>query len=244
MRFNKQIKIAIGAALAAILTLTVVRGVARRGAVHAVAAEKAAPLTLIIDAGHGGEDGGAVTKSGLLESGLNLDIALRADALAAFFGVKTVLTRDSETLYYSPGATTTRQRKAEDQKRRLALINGTENAVFLSIHQNMYPKPAPYGAQVLFAKTRGSAELGAALQELLVNTLDTSNRRAAERVEDTIFLMNYLECPAVLVECGFMSNPNEEALLRSGAYRLKLAAILTAGFLQQRDELSNLQNTM
>ncbi|MDR0904856.1 MAG: N-acetylmuramoyl-L-alanine amidase [Oscillospiraceae bacterium] len=244
MQTNKQIKIAVGAALAAILTLTVVRGVARHGAVHAVAAEKPAPLTLIIDAGHGGEDGGAVTKSGLTESGLNLDIALRADALAAFFGVKTVLTRDSETLYYSPGATTTRQRKAEDQKRRLALINGTDNAVFLSIHQNMYTKPAPYGAQVLYAKTDGSAELGATMQELLVQTLDASNRRAAERVGDTILLMNYIDCPAVLVECGFLSNPNEEALLRSDAYRLKLAAILTAGFLQQRDELLNLQNTM
>jgi len=235
-------KISIAAILAAILIITIARGIGNRRDAHTAERTAAAvtppPFTLIIDAGHGGEDGGAFTNSGLLESRLNLDIALRADALAAFFGVRTELTRNSEILLYSPENTTTRSRKAEDQRRRLAIVQETANAVFLSIHQNTYQTPSPYGAQVLYAPTQGSEELGVRLQTLLTQTLDPTNRRTAERVADTILLMNNIDCPAVLVECSFMSNPAEAALLQTDKYRTKLAVVLTAAILQSRDELA------
>ena len=238
MTVDKELKVFIAAMMATLAVVTAARGLHHRAATVNATATHKAPFVLIIDAGHGGEDGGAVTSDGLTESSINLDIALRLDSLSAFFGVETVLTRDSETLTYSAESTTTRVRKAEDQKRRIELVRGTPNAVFLSIHQNTYPTAAPYGSQVLFAKTAGSEELGIRLQELLKTTLDASNRRAAERIPESILLMNSIDCPAVLVECGFLSNPAEEALLRTDEHRLKLAVILAAGILQIRETLA------
>ncbi|MDR2421472.1 MAG: N-acetylmuramoyl-L-alanine amidase [Oscillospiraceae bacterium] len=200
-------------------------------------------LTLVIDAGHGGEDGGAVSPSGLTESSVNLDVAARIDCLAAFFGVRTTMTRESEDIAYPDTADTTRKRKAEDQKARLRKIRSAPNAVLISIHQNSYPDPDPSGAQALYAPTEGSLGLAERLQELLVASLDTSNRRAASEIQDTILLMNSVSCPAVLVECAFLSNPREEALLRTDSYRLSLATVITAGFLRSRGELSAVYGT-
>lgn len=194
-------------------------------------------LTLIIDAGHGGDDGGAVSPGGMLESVVNLAVAERIDNLAAFFGVKTVMTRQSQTIAYSQASTTIRERKTEDQYNRLELIKETHNAVFLSIHQNEYSSSGPFGGQALYAGTPGSEEFGKNLQELLIEYLIPGNRRSAERIQGTIFLMNNIECPAVLVECAFLSNAEEEALLRTDNYRLKIATVLTAGFLQNRSDL-------
>ncbi len=194
-------------------------------------------LVLVIDAGHGGDDGGAVSPSGLLESVVNLAVAERVNYLAAFFGVRTVMTRESQEIAYSQASTTIRERKTEDQYNRLDLINSTPNAVFLSIHQNEYTSPEPFGGQALYAGTRGSEEFGKSLQEMLVKHLIPGNRRSADRIQGTIFLMNNIECPAVLVECAFLSNPEEEALLYTDNYRTKIAAVLTAGFLQNREAL-------
>lgn len=197
-------------------------------------------LTLIVDAGHGGSDGGASSDNGLQESIVNLDIALKVDALAAFFGVRTVMTREAEDINYSSQSLTLSQRKSEDQNARLSLINSTKNAVFLSIHQNYYPDPQPFGAQALYAGTEGSEQFGKNLQELMVAHLIPGNRRAAEQIQSTIYLMNNIECPAVLVECAFLSNPEEEALLRTDAYKTKLAVVLVSGFLQNQLELGQL----
>jgi N-acetylmuramoyl-L-alanine amidase len=233
-------KIALAAFLVAVTVLTAARGVRYHAARRASAEIRRTPLTLIVDPGHGGEDGGAVSENGLVESGVNLDIAKRVDALAAFFGVRTVMTRESEAIEYSANASTTRMRKTEDQHARLALIRASDSAVFLSIHQNQYPKPGPFGAQVLYAGTPGSAEFGNTMQTALTGALNPSNRRAASRIEDNIFLMNHIDCPAVLVECAFLSNPTEEALLKTELYRLKLAAVITAGFLQSRAGLESI----
>jgi N-acetylmuramoyl-L-alanine amidase len=198
--------------------------------------------TVIIDAGHGGADGGASSSSGLLESTVNLDIAKRLELVLAFFGTKVVMTRTEETLEYSEKATTIRAKKAEDQKRRLNLINGTPNAVLISIHQNTYPSASPFGAQVLYAPTDGSKELGESMQQLLIAALNPANRRTAAKIPDSILLMNNIKCPAVLIECGFLSNASEEQLLRTDNYRLKLAVVIGAGILYNRDNLANRQS--
>ncbi|MDR0916832.1 MAG: N-acetylmuramoyl-L-alanine amidase [Oscillospiraceae bacterium] len=225
--------------IVAIGVVTAVRGVRHRDSVAASSTNYwSGGLTLIIDAGHGGADGGAVSITGVPESEFNMDIAKRAELIAAFFGVNTVMTRYSDDLAYSETSTTLRKMKSEDQQRRLALINGTERAVLLSIHQNTYPSSGPHGAQVLYAPTERSAEWGKTMQELLTATLDPTNTRAAIRIQDTILLMNHIKCPAILVECGFLSNVREEALLRTDAYRLKVAATLIAGYLQS---INNLQ---
>ncbi|HHU22402.1 MAG TPA: N-acetylmuramoyl-L-alanine amidase [Clostridiales bacterium] len=193
---------------------------------------------LIIDAGHGGEDGGAQSKSGLLESSVNLDIALRLEALAGLMGVDTIMTRTSEEIDYPESANTTHARKTYDQNRRLELINSTPNAVLISIHQNKFPNPIPRGSQVMYAKTEGSKELGELAHANLIAALYPENRRVAIPVYDSIFLFNNINCTGILVECGFLSNPVEAELLATDEYRIKLASVLLCSYLQYMEEAS------
>lgn len=195
-------------------------------------------LLLVIDPGHGGLDGGAQAASGARESEINLDIALRLDQIMGLYGEKTVLTRDSETLDYSGDAQSVRAKKVEDQKNRVALANAAENSVLISIHQNKFGDGRPFGAQVLYAGTPGSAEFAAVMQTYLVSALNSGNRRVETRAPDGIYLMQKVTCPALLIECGFLSNPEEARLLTTEAYRLKVAAVIAAGYLTSRENLA------
>ena len=197
--------------------------------------ESGARPTLIIDPGHGGMDNGAVSPSGLRESEVNLDIAQRLDLLMGFFGVRTVMTRDTEDVAYSANARSIRDKKNEDMRNRVKLINSFENAVLISIHQNKYTDSGPFGAQVLYARTQGSKELAENMQKLMINALNPRNYRAAARIPGRVFIMNNVKIPAILIECGFLSNPEEEALLKTGEYRLKIAMTIAAGYLSSRN---------
>jgi N-acetylmuramoyl-L-alanine amidase len=197
-------------------------------------------LTLIIDAGHGGADGGAVSLSGVKESEINLEIALKLDQIMAFFGVSAVMTRSTEELDYSEKANTIREKKAEDQNKRIHLINSTKNAILISIHQNKFPDGRPFGAQVLYAPTSGSKEFAEYMQNSLITALNEQNRRSAAKVPGSILLLNHIKCPAIIIECGFLSNADEEELLRTDAYQLKVAAVIAAGFLANQNSLKTL----
>ncbi|MDR3278483.1 MAG: N-acetylmuramoyl-L-alanine amidase [Oscillospiraceae bacterium] len=231
--------LALCLAMTATAAVTAFRGVEHhRQAARPVAAVAPPPrVTLVIDAGHGGEDGGAVSPGGARESVINLDVARRLYQLMGFFGMDAVMTRAAERIQYSESASTVRARKAEDQKNRLSLLRAAENAVLVSIHQNKYTSAGPFGAQVLFAPTGGSEEFAKEMQALLVSSLNPGNHRAAAKIQDSIYLMNNVKCPAVLIECGFLSNPTEEALLQTDAYRLKIAAVIAAGFLRSQPAL-------
>ena len=196
-----------------------------------------ADTVLIIDAGHGGADGGAVSLSGAKESEINLQVALKLDQIMGFYGVQTVLTRATETLDYTEKAHTIRAKKVEDQNRRLQLINTTENAVLISIHQNIFPDGRPFGAQVLFAATDGSKDFAEYMQKSLIDALNVRNRRAASRVPKSVMLLNHIKCPAILVECGFLSNTQEERLLRTDTYQQKIAGVIAAGYLSSQNKL-------
>ena len=173
---------------------------------------------LILDAGHGGEDGGAVAPNGTVEADVNLQIALRARAIAELTGVEVVMTRDSPDIAYPDDATTIAERKKADQHQRADLICKTDNAVLISIHQNC-------------------DTLGALMHDNLVAYLDPQNRRVAAPISDKIYLMREVKCPAVLVECGFLSNESECAKLKDGGYQTKLAAVIIASYLQYRQSL-------
>ena len=187
---------------------------------------------LVIDAGHGGEDGGATSPTGLIESGVNLDIAKRLESLAGFFGIKTAMTRESETIKYPASAKTVRERKAFDQKSRIALINSFENAVLISIHQNKYTDPRSRGSQVFFSSTQGSLDFAEITQCRLAEALYPENRRLATRISDSIFIMKRALCPAILVECAFLSNAQETALLQTIAFKQKISMALLASYLE------------
>ena len=192
-------------------------------------------VVMIIDAGHGGEDGGAVAADGLKESDVNLAIALRTDQLLGLCGIPTRLTRDSDDIAYPDSAETTRQRKRADQEYRAALIRGTDRGVLLSIHQNNYTSSGPRGAQVFYGSVSGSEAFAKEMQANLA--LLCGDHRKAAPVSEDIYLMRQASCPAILVECGFLSNPEELSLLRSDEYRTKLALALTAGCIHHYQEL-------
>lgn len=187
---------------------------------------------LILDAGHGGEDGGAVSLTGVPESGINLSIVQKADQLLGFCGQTPVVLRTSDLSLHDPDADTLREKKASDLHNRVAMVESLENAVLLSVHQNIFTDQKYHGAQVFFAATEGSQELAVHTQEILRTAVDPENSRQAKPIPDTVYLMNHISCPAILVECGFLSNPTEEALLRSDAYQTKLAAAMVGAWLQ------------
>lgn len=190
---------------------------------------------LVIDAGHGGADGGAVSLSGVLESELNLDIALRMAALSDLTGIEYTMTRDSNDISYPESAKSIAKKKIFDQKNRAGQINKTSNAVLISIHQNCYPHKAPFGPQSFYSKVEGSDSLAELIQSSMNTVLCPGNRRIAMPVSKDIYLFKTVNCPAVLVECGFVSNPKESELLDTETYRLEIATALTCAYLQYLD---------
>ena len=188
--------------------------------------------TVVVDAGHGGEDGGAVAADGTVESGLNLAIALRVRDLLAFAGVNTVMTRTEDAAIYDDSASTLREKKVSDLKNRAELVNATENAVLLSIHQNSLPSsPVTHGAQAFFNGAEGAAPLATSVQEALNQAVNTEKAKSPAAIGSSVYLMKNITAPGVLVECGFLTNEREAAQLKSEAYQLRLAAAITAGLL-------------
>lgn len=179
---------------------------------------------IVIDPGHGGEDGGAVSLSGLPESTYNLEISLRLRDLLNLLGYDTKLIRNADISVYTKGETLA-QKKASDLKERVRMVNETQNALLLSIHQNHFPDDRYSGAQVFYAKTEGSEELAGLLQTSFVSVLNPGSRRQIKQ-SSGIYLMEHISCPGVLIECGFLSNPGEEALLRKPDYQKKLCAVI------------------
>ncbi|MEA4894539.1 MAG: N-acetylmuramoyl-L-alanine amidase [Oscillospiraceae bacterium] len=190
---------------------------------------------LVIDAGHGGEDGGAVSLSGVHESEINLDISKKMAALSGLTGIKYAMTRDSENIVYPEGLKTTSKRKKYDQQRRVDFVNGTDNAVLISVHQNCYPHKSPHGPQSFYSKAEGSSPLAVLIQDSLNAVISPGNRRISMPVAENIYLFKSVKCPAVLVECGFISNPEESEKLDTEAYRLKIATVLISSYLRYMD---------
>lgn len=195
--------------------------------------------TLVIDAGHGGEDGGAVSPGGVIESGVNLSIARRMDLLAGLYGVPAVMLRSEDVSLHSEDARTLREKKVSDLHNRVDMVENTENAVLISIHQNTYPSGKYRGAQVFYSNERLSAQWAELTQETLRLSLNQENQREAKVIPDSIYLMNHITCPALLVECGFLSNPEEEQLLQSELYQTKLAVSIVSAYLQYQEQIQN-----
>ena len=185
---------------------------------------------IIIDPGHGGEDGGAVAADGTLEAELNLAVAQKLHGLASLCGVQTVMTRTGDHIDYPADAETISERKIADQKQRVALINSVLNGFLISVHQNWYPASAPHGAQVLYARNPESEAFGTLMQARLTEALDPENRRVAAPIAENIYLIRNAHCPAVLVECGFLSNPEELSRLKNTSYQIKLGMLILSTY--------------
>lgn len=185
--------------------------------------------TVIIDAGHGGEDGGASGKGGSLEKELNLDIAEKIADMLRSSGIKVIMTRTEDILLYDRNADYMGHKKSLDLRARLDIAKSNPNAVFVSIHMNAFGDARYKGLQVWYSKnTEGSRRLADTVQNLVRETLQNDNNRKTKEANSSIYLLDRAVCDSILIECGFLSNPEEEALLLDENYRKTLALTLFA----------------
>lgn len=182
---------------------------------------------IIIDAGHGGVDGGATSCTGKLESGLNLEIALRLNDLFHLLGYETRMIRTTDISIHTKGETIA-QKKVSDLKERVRICNDTENAILLSIHQNNFTDSRYSGAQVFYSNQDESRQLAENLQTNFRGTLNPGSKRQVKK-GNGIYLLEHITCPGILIECGFLSNHEEEAKLRNPDYQQKLCCVIVSG---------------
>ena len=189
--------------------------------------------TVVIDAGHGGEDGGAVSPEGIAESGLNLSIALRLRDFLRLTGCHTVMTRTEDVAIGDNTLATIKARKASDIRRRVEIVNSTENAVLLSVHQNSLPSsPMTRGAQAFWNRRDGGETLAKLIQASLNERINAGNEKRAYAMSDGVYLMKHAQAPGALIECGFLSNAWETVQLTQETYQKEVAAAIAAGYLR------------
>ncbi len=188
---------------------------------------------IIIDAGHGGFDGGTSSDDGTVEKDINLKISLYIDEYLQIMGYKTVLTRDRDTSLEDEGLTTIRSKKTSDIHNRFALMEDFNNSVFISVHQNYYSQEKYLGMQVFYSPKNAtqSTRLAESIQQTTVEFLQPYNTRQIKSCPTSVYLIYNAVNPAVLVECGFLSNYEEAKLLKTDAYQRKIAFSIATGII-------------
>ena len=178
--------------------------------------------TVVIDAGHGGEDGGAVGINGCIEKELNLDIALILRDLLTASGVNVRMTRAEDIMLYD--AAVPGKKKIQDLKKRVEIGEENEDSITVSIHMNTYPSPKYSGAQVYYSPNHpDSKALAERVQGNIRAYLQPDNKREIKSATSAIYILHNIKTPAILIECGFISNRAEAELLCSDNYRRKVA---------------------
>ena len=189
-------------------------------------------FTVVIDAGHGGEDGGAVSASGIVEKNINLAIAKKLQTMLEMNGIKVVMTRETDILLYDRAVDYRGRKKALDLAARKRIAQETENSIFVSIHLNAYPQTQYHGLQVWYSPNNESSRaLAQSIQDTVRASLQPENDRQVKQATSSIYLLHHLHSPAVLVECGFLSNPEEAAKLAVEDYQNELAFLLFTAIL-------------
>lgn len=218
------------------LSLTLLTAFALHGlrAQAAVAGEAAIPRIIVLDAGHGGADGGASGPDGTRECDLNLAITLKTDAVLGLLGEKTLLLRSTDTDLSSSNAKSISQKRVSDIRRRVELVNSQPGAILVSIHCNTYSQEKYHGAQVFY--TGGAKEFGETMQLALKNGVDPTNARMAKAVSPDVYLMNHIKVPGILVECGFLTNQEELTNLKDPDYQTRLAVTIAVTAANQASE--------
>ncbi len=178
--------------------------------------------TVVIDAGHGGEDGGASAASGILEKDLNLSVAKKLSDLFRAAGYETVMTRNEDKLLYDPSSDYEGRKKILDMRERVRIVSSCSDPIFVSIHMNAFPEERYSGFQVYYSSNCDlSLSLAQKIQETVISFVQPENNRRAKCGRD-IFLLDRIKAPAVLLECGFLSNKEEAALLSDEKYQNEL----------------------
>lgn len=196
---------------------------------------------ICIDPGHGGVDPGAVSIRGTMEDEINLKIALKLKRFIEGSGGIVVMTREEDIGLYSENAESLRQMKREDLAKRKEIVEENEIEIFISIHLNSFTNNKYFGAQTFYREGfKEGEELSIKIQSELKNVLNEDNKRQAQK-RDNIYLLNEINIPSTLVECGFLSNPEEDRLLNEDQYQEKIAWAIYTGLLNyfSEQELEN-----
>lgn len=187
--------------------------------------------TVIIDAGHGGEDPGKVSSySDLKEKDLNLKIALKLKQLLESENYKVIMTREEDRLVYTEGTTNIYDKRKQDLTRRKSIMDNSGAQIVISIHMNGFPETQYYGAQTFYPpNSPDSLKLATSIQKSMKEMLDNSNKREPQEKKDQIVILTDLKTPTTIVECGFLSNAEEEKKLGTDEYQSKIAAAIKKG---------------
>lgn len=191
---------------------------------------------VVCDAGHGSPDGGAVGISGTLEKDVNLAITQKVAEILENRGIAVIMTRNSDNGIYDSDADTIRQKKISDMHKRLDIVNGSRADLFVSIHMNAFSDSDAKGVHVFYNKDNDTLKIAANMMKDRIEYITGAESHEVKPTPDGLYLMQKSEVPAILVECGFLSNPEEDALLQDEKYQSKMAwAIADAiiGFLSE-----------
>lgn len=192
--------------------------------------EKPELPVIIIDAGHGGADGGAICADNTAEKVINLEISKKLEALCKFFGYKVIMTRESDDAICDDWCKTIRQKKVSDIKNRFKIIQENPNSLFISIHQNKYSNSSMSGTQTFYSPNNiSSMRLAECIQNSVVASLQSDNTRQIKKSGTEIFLLYHAQSTAVMVECGFVSNLNELKKLKNENYQKQMAFAILSG---------------
>lgn len=206
-------------------------------AFHQVGRQANAQMTpslpiIVIDAGHGGEDGGSETDSGVLEKDINLAIAQDLQQMLEISGFRVVMTRESDVSIHDSSANTLREKKVSDLHNRLKIMESYADCIVISIHQNHFSQSQYQGAQMFYStNNEQSKALAESLRTSVTGLLQPDNNRECKPSTSDIYLLHHTQQTAVLVECGFLSNPEEAALLTDDAYQHQMAFAIYCGVL-------------
>ncbi len=187
---------------------------------------------IIVDAGHGGEDGGTQAADGTLEKDINLELSLKINSILHDKGIRTVMIREEDCMIYDDSATSQREKKVSDIHNRLKVVEDNGNCILLSIHQNYFTDSKYSGTQVFYSKNNSDSKLLAEeIQKNVVFRLQPDNTRQIKESGTNIYLLYHAMVPSVMVECGFMSNKAEAEKLKSEEYQTKMAQAIVEGLL-------------
>lgn len=181
---------------------------------------------IVLDAGHGGKDSGTIAEDGTLEKNINLDIVLNLYDFLMFCGINCFTIRNTDDEYYPSGS----DRGRSDLYNRLDFVNSIDNSILISIHQNQFADASQWGMQIWYTANESSSKLLAdEILNISKNFLQPNNERVNKPSDNSYYILYKASVPSVMVECGFMSNKNENEKLKSSEYQKQLAYTITMG---------------
>lgn len=189
------------------------------------------PIKIMLDPGHGGEDPGAVSDySGIKEKDLNLDIAFKVKALLEEYGYEVVMTRETDTLQYPEGTPGYTPKRREDLNNRRKLMDASDAELIVSIHMNKFGQTKYFGAQTFYpVKSNESKKLAECIQNRIREIVDSNNMREPQGTKEELIILKNNQKTICIVECGFLSNEQEEKLIQDNEYRQKIALAIKCG---------------